>query len=120
MASLNKCMFIGNATRDAEQRYTANGFATSSFSIAVNDRRKNQQSGQYEDVAEFVNCTMLGDRAEKMSQYITKGKSVYVEGKLQTRSWDDDQGAKHYRTEVLVENIQLLGGRDDGGKRGDD
>lgn len=60
MASLNQCNFIGNATRDAELRYTASGFAMANFSIAVNDRRKNAQ-GQYEDVAEFVNCTMLGD-----------------------------------------------------------
>jgi single-strand DNA-binding protein len=119
MASLNQCNFIGNATRDANLRYTASGFAMADFSIAVNDRRKNA-SGQYEDVAEFVNCTMLGDRAEKMSQYVTKGKPVYVEGKLQTRTWDDDQGVKHYKTEILVNNIQLLGGRDDqsGGRQG--
>ncbi len=111
MASVNSCNFIGNATRDCALRYTANGFAMANFSIAVNDRRKNQ-NGQYEDVPEFVNCNMLGDKAEKMSQYITKGKSVFVEGKLQTRNWTDDSGVKHYRTEILVNNIQLLGGRD--------
>lgn len=114
MASLNSCHFIGNATADANLRYTANRFAMANFSLAVNDRRKNQ-NGQYEEVAEFVNCVMLGDRAEKMTQYITKGKPVYVEGKLQTRNWSDDAGVKHYRTEVLVNNIQLLGGRESQG-----
>ena len=112
MASLNSCHFIGNVTKDCDLRYTASAFARANFSLAVNDRRKNQQ-GQYEDVAEFVNCVMLGDKAEKMSQYVIKGKPVYIEGKLQTRTWDNDQGIKQYRTEVLVNNIQLLGSRDD-------
>lgn len=110
MASLNKVMFIGNIGKDAELRYTAKGFATSSFSIAVNDRKKND-AGEWADVTEWVNVQLLGDSAEKLSQYLTKGKQIYVEGKLQTRTWDDDKGTKHYRTEVLAQSVVLLGSK---------
>ena len=94
MASLNKVMIIGNAGRDAELRYTANGLATASFSVAVNNRRRGQ-SGEWEDNTEWFNVVLFGDTAERVSQYITKGKPVYVEGRLQTRNWDDDQGVKY-------------------------
>lgn len=114
MASLNKVMLIGNAGRDAELRYTGSGTPQSQFSLAVNNRRKNQQSGEWEDQTEWFNIVIFGDQAERVSQYITKGKQLYVEGRLQTRTWDDDQGVKHYRTEVISNTIQLLGGRDGG------
>ncbi len=118
MASLNKVMLIGNAGRDAELRYIASGTPQCQFSLAVNNRRKNQQSGEWEDQTEWFNIVIWGDTAERVSQYITKGKSVYIEGRLQTRSWDDDQGQKHYRTEVIAQTVQLLGGRDGGGQGG--
>lgn len=113
MASLNKVMLIGNAGRDAELRYTANGIPQASFSLAVNNRRRGQ-SGEWEDNTEWFNVILFRDQAERLSQYITKGKSLYVEGRLQTRTWDDDQGQKHYRTEVIANTIQLLGGREGG------
>ena len=109
MASLNKVMIIGNAGRDAELRYLANGTPQSLFSLAVNNRRKNKQTGEYEDETEWFNVIIFGDTAERISQYITKGKSIYVEGRLQTRTWDDDQGQKHYKTEVIAQSVQLLG-----------
>lgn len=112
MASLNKVMLIGNAGRDAELRYLASGTPQSQFSLAVNNRRKNQQTGDWEDQTEWFNIVLFGDTAERVSQYITKGKQVYVEGRLQTRSWDDDQGVKHTRVEVICNQLQLLGGRD--------
>lgn len=111
MASLNKVMLIGNAGRDAELRYTANGTAQSQFSVAVNNRRRSP-SGEWEDQTEWFNIVIFGDMAERVSQYITKGKPVYIEGRLQTRTWDDDTGVKHYRTEVIANNLQLLGSRD--------
>lgn len=117
MASLNKVMLIGNAGKDAELRYTANGFATANFSLAVNNRRRGQ-NGEWEDQTEWFNIVLLGDTAEKVSQYVTKGKPLYIEGRLQTRSWDNDQGVKQYRTEVIVNTLQLLGGRDDQGGGG--
>jgi single-strand DNA-binding protein len=106
-------MLIGNAGRDAELRYTANGIPQASFSLAVNNRRRGQ-SGEWEDNTEWFNVILFRDQAERLSQYITKGKSLYVEGRLQTRTWDDDQGQKHYRTEVIANTIQLLGGREGG------
>lgn len=117
MASLNKVMIIGNVGRDAELRYLPNGTAQAQFSLAVNNRRKNAQTGEYEDNTEWFNVVLWRDQAEKLSQYITKGKPLYVEGRLQTRTWDDDQGQKHYRTEVIGNNVQLLGARDEQQRR---
>jgi len=113
MASLNKVMLIGNAGRDAEMRYTANGTAQTQFSLAVNSRRRGQ-SGEWENQTEWFNIVMFGDRAERVSQFITKGKSLYIEGRLQTRNWDDDQGVKHYRTEVIANQIEFLDRREGG------
>jgi len=114
LASLNKVMLIGNTGRDAELRYTANGTAQSQFSLAVNYRRRGA-SGDWEDATEWVNIVVFGDQAERTSQYITKGRQLYVEGRLQTRTWDDDQGVKHYRTEVIANQVLLLGNRDNQG-----
>lgn len=111
MASLNKVMLIGNAGRDAELRYLASGTPQSQFSLAVNNRRKNQQTGDWEDQTEWFNIVLFGDTAERVSQYITKGKQVYVEGRLQTRSYEDKDGKKVYATEVVADDVILLGGR---------
>jgi single-strand DNA-binding protein len=114
MASLNKVMLIGNAGKDAELRYLSTGTPKSEFSLAVNNRRRNP-AGEWEEQTEWFNIVIFGDQAERVSQYITKGKPLYVEGRLQTRNWDDDQGVKHYRTEVIVNTLQLLGSREGGG-----
>jgi len=111
VASLNKVMLIGNSGKDAELRYTANGTAQSQFSLAVNYRRKGA-SGDWEEATEWFNIVVFGDQAERTSQYITKGKQLYIEGRLQTRTWDDDQGVKHYRTEVIANQVLFLGSRD--------
>lgn len=118
MASLNKVMLIGNAGKDAELRYMATGTPQCKFSMAVNNRRRNQTTNEWEDQTEWFNILIWGDMAERVSQYITKGKSVYVEGRLQTRTWDDDQGQKHYMTEVIAQTVQLLGSREGGGEGG--
>lgn len=111
MASLNKVMLIGNAGKDADLRYTANGLAQARFSLAVNNRRRGQ-SGEWEDNTEWFNIVLFGDTAERVSQYITKGKPLYVEGRIQTRTWDDQEGQKRTSVEVIANAVQLLGGRD--------
>jgi single-strand DNA-binding protein len=119
MAGLNKVMLIGNAGKDAELRYMASGTPQSKFSLAVNNRRRNQTTNEWEDQTEWFNILIWGDQAERVSQYITKGKQLYIEGRLQTRSWDGDDGQKHYMTEVVANTIQLLGSRaGDGGQGG--
>jgi len=111
MASLNRVMLIGNAGRDAELRYLANGTAQASFSLAVN-RNYRGADGEWKEETEWFNIVAWRDLAERLSQSVTKGKQVYVEGRLQTRTWDDDQGVKHYRTEVIANSVLLLGSRD--------
>lgn len=119
MASLNKVMLIGNAGKDADLRYTANGVATATFSLAVNNRRRGQ-SGEWEDQTEWFNIVLFAETAERLAQYITKGKPLFVEGRQQTRSWENDAGVKQYRTEVIANAVQLLGQRDDGRERAPD
>jgi single-strand DNA-binding protein len=114
MAGLNKVMLIGNAGKDAELRYMASGTPQAKFSLAVNNRRRNQQTNEWEDQTEWFNILIWGDTAERVSQYITKGKQLYIEGRLQTRSWDDDSGQRHYMTEVVAQTVQLLGSREGG------
>lgn len=118
MAGLNKVMLIGNAGKDAELRYMASGTPQAKFSLAVNNRRRNQTTNEWEDNTEWFNILIWGDTAERVSQYITKGKQVYIEGRLQTRSWDGDDGQKHYMTEVVAQTVQLLGSREGGGQGG--
>lgn len=118
MANLNKVMLIGNAGKDAELRYMATGTPQCKFSLAVNNRRRNQTTNEWEDQTEWFNILIWGDTAERVSQYITKGKSLYVEGRLQTRSWDGDDGQKHYMTEVVAQTVQLLGSREGGAQGG--
>ena len=112
MASLNKVMLIGNAGKDADLRYTANGVATATFSLAVNGRQKSA-GGEWQDHTEWFNVVLFAETAERLAQYITKGKPLYVEGRQQTRTWTNDDGMKNYRTEVIASAIQLLGSRDD-------
>jgi single-strand DNA-binding protein len=94
-------------------RYTANGNAMANFSLAVNTNRRNP-AGEWETETEWFNVVMFGDSAERQAQHITKGKQIYVEGRLRTRNWDDDQGQRHYRTEVIANTVQFLDRRSDG------
>ncbi len=110
-------MLIGNAGKDAELRYLSTGTAQAQFSLAVNRNSRNQE-GNWEEQTEWFNIVIWRETAERVAQYITKGKMVYVEGRLQTRTWDNDQGVKQYRTEVIAERVQLLGGRGEGGEGG--
>jgi single-strand DNA-binding protein len=105
--SINRVNISGNLTRDPELRATTGGTQVLSFGMAVNDRRKNQQTGEWEDYPNFVDCTMFGSRAEKVSRYLSKGCKVAVEGKLRYSQWERD-GQKRSKLEVIVEDIEFM------------
>lgn len=105
--SINRVNISGNLTRDPELRATTGGTQVLSFGMSVNDRRKNQQTGEWEDYPNFVDCTMFGSRAEKISRYLTKGCKVAVEGKLRYSQWERD-GQKRSKLEVIVEEIEFM------------
>ena len=108
MASLNKVQVIGNLGRDPEVRMTPSGSKVASFSLAVTERFKDK-NGQQKESTEWVNLVLWRRQAEIAEQYLRKGSSIYAEGKLQTQSWDDPNGQKRYKTEVVVSNFQMLG-----------
>jgi single-strand DNA-binding protein len=116
--SVNKVILIGHLGRDAETAYTASQTAVTKFSVATNRRWKDQQSGEWKEETNWTNVVLW--RGENLAPYLTKGKQVYVEGRLQTRSYDDKDGKKIYTTEVVAEDVILLGGRGEGGPGGDE
>lgn len=111
---LNKVMLIGNLTKDPEAKTLVNGQSLSSFSLATN-RTWKDASGVKKEQAEFHNIVVWGKLAEISNQYLKKGKKIYLEGRLQTRSWDDQNGVKKYRTEIVAENFSMLDSRPSGG-----
>lgn len=108
--SINKVVISGNLTRDPELRQTANGFPVLGFGVAVNDRRKNQQTGEWEDYPNFIDCTMFGARAESVSRFLSKGSKVAIEGKLRWSQWERD-GQKRSKIEVVVDEIEFMTSR---------
>lgn len=113
MNSLNKVQLIGNTTAAPEVKETPNGQKVASFSIATN-RVWKDASGEKQEAVDFHNVVVWGKLADIVEQYLEKGKKVYVEGRLSTRSWEDDSGSKRYKTEIVVENIILLSGKSEG------
>ena len=105
--SINRVSISGNLTRDPELRQTQGGMAILNIGVAVNDRRKNQQTGEWEDVPNFVDCVMFGSRAEKLAQYLAKGTKVAIDGKLRYSSWEKD-GARRSKLEVIVDEIEFM------------
>lgn len=105
--SINRVFITGNLTREPEIKRTNGGMAILSFGVAVNDRRKNQQTGEWEDYANFIDCTMFGNRAESVSNYLTKGMKVAVEGKLRWSQWEKD-GQKRSKVEVIAEDVEFM------------
>ena len=117
--SVNKVILIGHLGRDAETKFTPGGAAVTRFSVATNRRWKDQQSGEWKEETDWSNIVLW--RSENLANYLTKGKQVYVEGRLQTRSYEDKDGKKVYATEVVAEDVILLGGQGGGGgSRGGD
>lgn len=108
--SINKVIISGNLTRDLELRATASGMPVAAFGVAVNDRRKNNQTGEWEDYPNFVDCTMFGNRATALQPYLHKGSKVAIEGKLRWSQWEKD-GQKRSKLEVIVDEIELMSAR---------
>ncbi len=107
---VNKVFLLGRLGKDPEMKATAGGMTIATFTVATSDRTKGQD-GQWEDKTEWHNCVAFQRTAEIVRDYCKKGKEVFVEGKIQTRSWDDkESGQKKYRTEILVNELSLLGG----------
>ena len=111
--TVNKVILIGRLGKDPEMRYAPSGTAISTFSIATNHSQKSE--GEWVDKTEWHNILAFGKTAEFSGEYLSKGKLVFVEGRLQTSSWEDQQGVKKYKTEILVNDLQLIGGKGDGG-----
>jgi len=115
---INKVFLLGNLGRDPEIRTTTSGMPVANFSLATN-RRWTDRDGNRQEQAEWHNIVCFGRQAEVAGQYLTRGKQIHVEGRIQTRSWDDRQtGEKKYRTEIVCERFQMLGQRGDGGGGG--
>ena len=111
--SINRVAISGNLTRDPDLRQTAGGMAILGFGVAVNDRRKNAQTEQWEDYPNFIDCTMFGTRAEKLQPYLTKGTKVAIEGKLRWSQWERD-GQKRSKIEVIVDELEFMSQRQQG------
>lgn len=108
--SINRVNISGNLTRDPELRATSSGTQVLSFGVAVNDRRRNPQTGDWEDYPNFVDCTMFGTRAEAVKRYLSKGSKVAIEGKLRYSSWERD-GQRRSKLEVIVDDIEFMNAR---------
>jgi single-strand DNA-binding protein len=111
--SVNKVILVGNLGRDAETKFTPGGTSVTKFSVATARRWKDQQSGEWKEETNWTNITLW--KGENVAPYLTKGTKVYIEGRLQTRSYDDKDGKKVYATDVVAEDLILLGGKGSGG-----
>ena len=109
--SINSVTISGNLTRDPELRQTQSGMAILSLGVAVNDRRRNQQTGEWEDYANFVDCTVFGNRAEALSKILTKGMKVCINGRLHYRAWQDQNGQKRSKLEVTANEVDIMTSR---------
>ncbi len=112
---INKAIVVGNLGRDPEVRYSANGNAIANVTIATTDSWKDRQSGERQEKTEWHRVVFFGRLAEIAGEYLKKGSQVYVEGRLQTRKWEDRDGNERYTTEIVAADMQMLGGRSGGG-----
>jgi len=116
--SVNKVILVGHLGKDAETKFTPSGTAKTTFSVATSRRWKDQQTGDWKEETDWHNVVLW--RSENLANYLLKGKQVYVEGRLTTRSYDDKDGNKRWITEVVADDVLLLGGRGEGGGGGGD
>ena len=114
MGSVNKVILVGNLGRDAELRYTPGGAPVATLNLATTEMW-NDKAGQRQEKTEWHRIVLWGKTAESLNEYLTKGKQIYVEGRLQTRQWDDKDGNKRYTTEIRGDRVVLLGGSGGGG-----
>lgn len=120
MAGINKVILIGNLGRDPELRYTQSGSAVANLSVATTRAYTNSRTNERVEETEWHRVVVWGKQAEHCNQYLAKGRQVYVEGRLQTRNYEDKDGIKRYSTEVVADTVQFLGGRGGGGGGGGD
>ena len=114
MASVNKVILVGNLGRDPETRYTTGGDAVTNLNIATSEQWKDK-SGEKQERTEWHRVVLFGRQAEVAGEYLKKGRSVYIEGRLQTRKYTDKDGVEKYSTEIVADRMQLIGGREGGG-----
>jgi len=107
---MNKCMFIGNVGKDPEVRNLTSGTSVANFSLACSERYKDKE-GNKKETTEWVNCVAWDRKAEVIEQYVNKGDKLFIEGKMTTRSWEDNAGNKRYTTEIVVLSMEMLGGK---------
>jgi len=119
MASVNKVILLGNLGRDPETRYTTGGDAVTNLRIATTEQWKDK-SGEKQEKTEWHSVVLFGRQAEVAGEYLKKGRSVYIEGRLQTRKWTDKEGVEKYSTEIVADRMQLIGGAREGGGGGGD
>ena len=115
MSGVNKVILIGNLGKDPEVRYLESGTAVANFPIATTESYKDRKSGERKEVTDWHNIVMWRGLAEIAEKYLKKGNKVYIEGKLKTRSWEDKEGNTRYTTEVVADNMTMLGGKNEGG-----
>lgn len=115
MASVNKVIIVGNLGRDPEVRYMPSGDAITNITVATTERYKDRSSGEQKEITEWHRIVFFNRLAEVAGEYLKKGSSVYVEGRLTTRKWTDKDGIERYTTEIRADSMQMLGGRSSGG-----
>jgi single-strand DNA-binding protein len=113
--SINRVVVSGNLTRDPELRMTAGGMAVLKMGIAVNDRRKNQQTGEWEDSPNFLDVVVFGQRGESLSRFLSKGSKVAIEGKLRWSQWETPDGDKRSKVEIVADDIEFMSSRSESG-----
>ncbi len=113
MASVNKAILIGNLGKDPEVRYTQDGRAVANFSIATSETWKDKETGDKKERTEWHRIVVFGKLGEICGEYLSRGKQVYIEGRIQTREWEDRDGNKRYTTEIVANNMVMLGARGD-------
>ena len=120
MASVNKVIIIGNLGKDPEVRYAPSGSAICNLAIATSRQWKDKTTGERQEETEWHRVAMFDRMAEVASEYLKKGKSVYIEGRLKTRKWTDKEGVERYTTEIMADRMEMLGSREGGAGGGDD
>ncbi len=115
MANINRVVLVGNLTRDPELRHTPSGTAVCKLRIAVNTRQKDAATGQWGDKPNYFDVTVWGNQGESCAQFLSKGRPVGVDGRLDWREWDAQDGTKRQAVEIIADTVQFLGGREGGG-----
>ncbi|UVA80113.1 single-stranded DNA-binding protein [Pandoraea commovens] len=118
MASVNKVILVGNLGADPEVRYMPSGDAVANIRLATTDRYKDKQSGEFKEMTEWHRVSFFGRLAEIVNEYLKKGSSVYIEGRIRTRKYQAQDGTERYSTEIVADQMQMLGGRSGGGEGG--